>query len=269
MDKNLIIIAFLFFTMQYNFGQDILTDTSKYIATYNLSFQKDSTDVKTKKNEKFFLLIGQKYSLFESFNKRYNDSLKNAIAKKYTDFSLAVSKAITSSKMSRFNFKILKSKDKTLVFDSYFSNKFIYEDKDPLNWKITNKRKAISGYNCVLATTNFGGRKYHAWFTPEIPISTGPYKFKGLPGLIVKIEDDKKQYVFQLESFQKKKEKFIFDTKAGIKVTKKKFYNAYNTFKKSFIAQLNQRGVAFDNATSRQLQKRVQKSRNNEIEIKY
>lgn len=165
--------------------------------------------------------------------------------------------------------KIIKNDNKTLVFDSYFSDKFIYEDEEELNWEITKTSDTISGYNCNLAFTTFAGRKYRAWFTSEIPINDGPYKFKGLPGLIVKIEDDKKQYIFQLESLLKKNEKFEFDKNDGIEVSKKEFYNSYNSFKKNFIAQLSQRGVELDKSTSRETQKRVQKSRNNEIEISY
>ena len=30
-----------------------------------------------------------------------------------------------------------------------------------------------------------------AWFTPEIPVSTGPSWYQGLPGLILEVNDDK------------------------------------------------------------------------------
>ena len=43
------------------------------------------------------------------------------------------------------------------------------------------------------------GRKWTAWFTTEIPIQDGPYKFLGLPGLIVKIEDQTKTHSFELK----------------------------------------------------------------------
>lgn len=269
MYKIITTFTIIFFINQNLYSQDLLTDTSIYQVIYNLEYQKDSTDINSKQNEKMILFIGKNYSLFESYNKRYNDSLKNALAENNTDLSLTVSKALALRKKSRFNFKIIKNDNKTLVFDSYFSYEFIYEDKEELNWDITKTTDTINGFHCNLALTSFAGRTYRAWFTSEIPISDGPYKFKGLPGLIVKIEDDKKQYVFQLESLIKKKERFEFDKKGGIEVTKKEFYNSYNTFKKNFIAQLSQRGVELDESTSRETQKRVQKSRNNEIEISY
>jgi GLPGLI family protein len=53
----------------------------------------------------------------------------------------------------------------------------------------------------------YAGRDYKAWFTNEIPVSDGPYKFYGLPGLIVEIEDSKKQYTFELVSYKTFSEK--------------------------------------------------------------
>ena len=68
----------------------------------------------------------------------------------------------------------------------------------PLNWEITNKTKKIGNYTCRQAKTtekhySRQGHYYYkdvvAWFTPEIPISFGPKYYKGLPGLILQIED--------------------------------------------------------------------------------
>ena len=45
-----------------------------------------------------------------------------------------------------------------------------------------------------LAKTTFKGRNYFAWYSIEIPINSGPYKFNGLPGLVVELFDSKKHY---------------------------------------------------------------------------
>jgi GLPGLI family protein len=59
-----------------------------------------------------------------------------------------------------------------------------------MNWKIEDEVKKIGVYNCQKATLAIGGRKWTAWFTPDIPLNSGPYKFQGLPGLIVSVSDE-------------------------------------------------------------------------------
>lgn len=53
------------------------------------------------------------------------------------------------------------------------------------NWEITNEEKQISGYTCKKAISKLYGYNYEAWYTDEIPVSSGPEKFDGLPGLIL------------------------------------------------------------------------------------
>jgi len=62
---------------------------------------------------------------------------------------------------------------------------------DPIkkkNWKLSNKRIKVLNYSCLGAELKKGDDTVTAWFTPEIPISTGPDEFFGLPGLILAIE---------------------------------------------------------------------------------
>ncbi|KMQ67841.1 hypothetical protein ACM39_10885 [Chryseobacterium sp. FH2] len=70
-------------------------------------------------------------------------------------------------------------------------NYFIVEEQFPaFNWKIENEIREILGYSCKKASMSFKGRNYTAWFTTKIPISDGPWKFGGLPGLILELVDD-------------------------------------------------------------------------------
>src|SRR5699024_5708709 len=59
-----------------------------------------------------------------------------------------------------------------------------------LDWQITDESKEIGGYIAIKAEVTFRGRDFVAWFTPEIPISAGPWKFYGLPGLILVVKDE-------------------------------------------------------------------------------
>ncbi|GGI29434.1 hypothetical protein GCM10008119_37600 [Pedobacter mendelii] len=65
-------------------------------------------------------------------------------------------------------------------------------------WKITKEKSKIANYNCVKATTKFRGRNYVAWYTEDIALQNGPWKFCGLPGLIIKVADDQNMFSYQL-----------------------------------------------------------------------
>lgn len=62
-----------------------------------------------------------------------------------------------------------------------------YEDDITFDWKITPDQKIIGEYRSTKAIVKFRGREYEAWFSEEIPINAGPWKFFGLPGLILEV----------------------------------------------------------------------------------
>ena len=71
---------------------------------------------------------------------------------------------------------------------------FYNENVDLPIWTIYGDSLKVLNFNCQKATTSFKGRNYIAWFTREIPISSGPWLFRGLPGLILKINDTENQF---------------------------------------------------------------------------
>jgi GLPGLI family protein len=70
-------------------------------------------------------------------------------------------------------------------------------------WNITDSTKISNNIHLQKATTNFGGRNWIAWFSKDIPIPYGPYKFNGLPGLIMELYDTKKNYYFNVIKSEK------------------------------------------------------------------
>jgi GLPGLI family protein len=72
-------------------------------------------------------------------------------------------------------------------------------------WNIkSDETDIMMGVPVIKATTNYGGREYIAWFAPTIPIKEGPYVFKNLPGLILKVYDIDRNFEFQLLKFDNK-----------------------------------------------------------------
>ena len=63
--------------------------------------------------------------------------------------------------------------------------RFYDEPLEEMTWVIGDSTTNILGYECIKAETEYHGRHWEAWFTPEIPVSFGPWKLRGLPGLIL------------------------------------------------------------------------------------
>jgi len=75
---------------------------------------------------------------------------------------------------------------------------FVFDTEDKINWNLEKETKKFENYTLQKATTTFGGRQWTAWFCKEVNISEGPYKFRGLPGMIFQIYDDKNNFDFTL-----------------------------------------------------------------------
>lgn len=71
------------------------------------------------------------------------------------------------------------------------------EDIETPAWELVSDSTAtIMGYACQLAVANFKGRTWYAWYAEDIPLDNGPWKLRGLPGLILRAYDSGKQYEF-------------------------------------------------------------------------
>lgn len=86
------------------------------------------------------------------------------------------------------------SNDLLISCDDLDDNTIIKESLDLFKWQLTNKRDTILGYPCQQAKTHFRGRDYTLWFTTELPFKTAPWKFHGLPGVVLKAESDDNFY---------------------------------------------------------------------------
>lgn len=78
-----------------------------------------------------------------------------------------------------------------------WENLYYTEELPLFNWQIGTETDTVCGYECIKATCHWRGRDFTAWFTPDIPVEYGPWKFGGLPGLILKVSDDDGIYTFE------------------------------------------------------------------------
>ena len=80
----------------------------------------------------------------------------------------------------------------------------VYSETFPLQkWKTDSETKTICGYTCMKATCTWRGRDYTAWYSPQIPVPYGPWKFGGLPGLIMAVSDATGEYSWEAVAVNK------------------------------------------------------------------
>ena len=80
---------------------------------------------------------------------------------------------------------------KTTVREFIFPHEYEgYEPTPDIAWTLTDDTLTVSGYHCQQATAKFRGVKWHVWYTEEIPSSAGPWRLRGLPGLIVEAKSE-------------------------------------------------------------------------------
>ena len=93
-------------------------------------------------------------------------------------------------------------------------------DMEKIKWKMGAASKEILGYTCMQAETDLDGKKILAWFTPDIPISAGPERYYGLPGLILEVNINQGQVVWlaNLIDTTTPQEDLLADSKDGKKV---------------------------------------------------
>lgn len=109
----------------------------------------------------------------------------------------------------------------------------------PEIWQIYQDTATISGLKAFRAECKYGGREWTAWFSPEIPVSDGPSKFSGLPGLIVKLESADGDYQFILEGLERSKGQILKLPKYQI-VEKEKFQDLRLAFYDNLIPENSQ-----------------------------
>lgn len=177
-----------------------ILDTAQFMVTYDVDIVNDPLKRKKLETDNIVLLIGRKFSKTYSQRIYLADSIYTVLLKRGSDYP---SLTANIPKIEVFKNKNLQQ---IIVAERADNPDPVYLYEEPMinfNWKITNERKEILTYSCVKATMAFRGRIFEAWFAPLIPINDEPYKFCGLPGLILEIKDSTGDYAVKCTSFHK------------------------------------------------------------------
>ena len=118
-------------------------------------------------------------------------------------------------------------KEGTMIEKQEFMGKkfLIKGDVEKYKWKLTGEQETILDYVCQKATYQDSTRNLVAWFTPEIPVATGPGSISGLPGMVLKLDRNDGETVVIATSIELKKidKKSVKAPKKGKKVTQEEF----------------------------------------------
>lgn len=216
---------------------------------YELTFKPKKDSAKLDK-VMTILDITDKKSIYQDYTMPAQDSIikvqieEMEKTKSFKDLSKLI-------KWPKFSYKIIKVYPdmKTQFVDRISRNFFAYDDIIKLNWNILPEKEKIGVYSTQKATTEYGGRKWTAWFSTDIPFQDGPYKFYGLPGLIIKIEDSEKNYSWELKGNKKIEgyEELSYADKINAKMgmtsntvshtSKEKFQKSYESYKADPFAE--------------------------------
>ena len=119
-------------------------------------------------------------------------------------------------RMSTYVYKNYPTGQMTIT-DRISSQSYRYVDSlHAQTWTMGDSTREVLGYTCQQATADFRGRHWTAWFATDIPVSDGPWKLGGLPGLILEAYDEGQQHVFTAVGLERvKDEPIIFNQKDG------------------------------------------------------
>lgn len=148
----------------------------------------------------------------QPFSDIYNGILQiGASQAKFMDYTDFLSDSVTQARpddaelQKEYDIQVLKNpcyfdqtvyqnlpQGKMTVLSVITPDRYVYtEDLNTISWTLAENTDTICGYPCRKATGTYGGRTWTAWYAEEIPISFGPWKLTGLPGLILEATDSR------------------------------------------------------------------------------
>lgn len=173
-------------------------DEVLFAVQYQMTSIADTLHPEKTDSEMMMLKVGKKSSVYYSFAKFMADSVMAADMAAGLSIDLIVEHA--KNYQSRIDYKIYKNypAGKTTTLDQLGMSRFRCEEANEIpEWELLPDTMTFLSYPCQKAVCRFKGRDYEAWFTTDIPRSEGPWKLQGLPGLILKASDSRKEYVFE------------------------------------------------------------------------
>jgi len=213
-----------------------------YLQVIYLEDYVKNVDTKKMGYDELFLNIGSHISEFYSKRESQVQNIRDSVFAIGGDISQATSLTADIPRSYQYYhvYKNYPSKEMLTYTDKVLFDSYRYEE--PLEkpvWTLLSERKDIQGYLCQKAMAAFKGRKWTAWYTTKIPISDGPWKLNGLPGLILDAMDSDSLYHFYCVGMKQIKRSIPINIKGKfIKCSKQELYEKRKQLNENIVAYM-------------------------------
>lgn len=194
----ILILSVLLFGFNYNcYGQ--LSGK----LTYNVILESNNYEV-----VEGTLLFNNDSSIFFIKNKEYHESIAkdtdniSTVESDENDIGFKIKPPVEQLNHEVYinrNNKQIKARKFVYKKGEYLPS-IVIEPSGTIEWKLIDGNKTIGPFNASKATSSFRGRNYTAWYTRDVKVDVGPWKFQGLPGLILQVTDEEKSVIFNFSS---------------------------------------------------------------------
>lgn len=222
----------------HNHGEDGMgqtVDQSQIDIYYDYRHLTDTTDNTKFKEDVMILQFGMRMSKFYSYQTMVFDSLLS----------------ISSPEEVLANINKFRGGESFVIYNDFAKGEMEYIDKiaqdyisytEPtpsFEWQLLDEEKEILGLPCKRAECSFRGRNYVAWYCEALPIPSGPWKFGGLPGVILEVADSEGHYSFTASAFHLEQTRPITKKELQLhKTTRKKYMETKRLFDKDPIGYM-------------------------------
>lgn len=160
-------------------------DTTRFVVSYRMLYQQ-RPESEHPKEDLLLLEVGSRVTKFYSYKTWQTDSLVRVTPPEQVMANLGSFHGGVQDVLFRD-----QAAGRLTHIDQIGMDYLLYTEPLPaIDWELEEGERTILGYACHRARCAFRGRNYEAWYAPEIAVSAGPWKFGGLPGLILAIKDD-------------------------------------------------------------------------------
>ena len=259
-----LLLTFICFTTLFSCKKEI-----DYLVKYNFRYSPDSLNQSYKLTEEMVLRTNDKGFVFMTNNAFSLDTLGGLTTLEKVGNILENSNLVKRNEFNKY--RIYFEKDSSHYFFKTQANSFWYNFKDEvpeIKWELINETKKINEFDVKKATTNLFGRNWIAWYAEDIKVPYGPYKFNGLPGLILELNDDKNYFHYEAISVVKDTANYpIYEKYNEINSKRIEFETAIKAYKENPV-KINMRTGDDTKRDTELLEKRKHelKAKNNSIE---